>query len=142
MASSSYHYKQYQFYKKQAQQYEKNLSALTSIKNDLTGSFYDEQGNVNKELNDLKEDLNKAVRHDSKFDTIASNCELYKEKSTTADGHLNNTVIALENEIASLNGKKLTAEQNRDAEYCNYERAKQEEEEERQRWLDSLKKMF
>lgn len=143
MASSSYHYGKYQEYKKLAQRYEKNISTLTGIKNDLTGSFYDEQGDVNKELDDLKEDLNKAVRHNPKFSVIASGCAAYKEKSTTADGCLNNAVVALEDEIASLNTKKITAEQNRDTEYQNYQEAKRREEEEREeerrRWLESLK---
>ncbi|MCM1543140.1 MAG: hypothetical protein NC121_18035 [Blautia sp.] len=143
MASSSYHYGKYQEYKKLAQRYGKNISALTDIKNNLTGSFCDEQGDVNRELDELKEDLNKAVRHDSRFSVIAGGCDMYKERSTTADACLNHAVIALENEIASLNARKMTAEQNSDAEYRNYEEAKRREDEEREeqrrRWLESLK---
>lgn len=135
MANSSYYYKQYKTYKDQASKYDKNIKTLTKIKDSLTNNFYDEQNNVNRELNDLKEDLNKAVRHDSKFLTIASECEFYKEKSITADNDLNNVIIALENEIAALDGKKITSEQNRDAQYQNYSTKKNEE---RQEWLNSI----
>jgi len=136
MANSSYYYNQYKKYKAQASNYDKNIQTLTKIKDNLTNNFYDEQSNVNKELSDLKDDLNKAVRHDSSFLTIASGCESYKEKSSTADSDLNNVIIALENEIAALNGKKTTAEQNRDAQYQSYSTKKQEE---RQAWFDSIK---
>ncbi len=136
MANSGYYYNQYNSYKTQATGYDKNIKALIKIKENLINDFYDEQSNVNKELSDLKDDLNKSVRHDSKFTVIASGCESYKEKSTTADTNLNSVIIALENEIASLNNKKRTAEQNRDAQYQRYNTEKQQE---RQAWLDSLK---
>lgn len=139
MANSSYYYSQYNSYKAQVSDYDKNINALTKIKDSLVNDFYDEQSNVNKELSDLKEDLKKSVRHDSKFITIASECETYKEKSTTADVNLNSVVIALENEIADLGGKKTTAEQNRDAQYQSYRTAKQQEY---QDWLNSLKNIF
>jgi hypothetical protein len=136
MANSGYYYNQYNSYKTQAAGYDKNIKALIKIKENLINDFYDEQSNVNKELSDLKDDLNKSVRHDSKFTVIASGCESYKEKSTTADTNLNSVIIALENEISSLNNKKRTAEQNRDAQYQRYNTEKQQE---RQAWLDSLK---
>ena len=127
MANSTYHYSQYQSYKSQAIGFGKNVKTLERIKNSLTSDFYDEQEAVNRKLNELKDDLKQAVRHDAKVDTIANDCELYKEKSTTADKNLNGAVVALENEIASLNSKKTTAEQNRDTQYQNYTTAKQAE---------------
>lgn len=139
VAGSSYYYGQYNSYKKEASRYDKNIKALIKIRDSLTSDFYDEQSNVNKELSDLKDDLKKSVRHDPKFSVIASECESYKEKSTTADANLNCAVIALENEIATLNQKKSVAEQNRDAQYRSYTTAKQEE---RQAWLDSLKNIL
>lgn len=136
MASSSYYYSLYTQYKKEAKDLSRNISDLQKIKNSLTGDFYDEQGNVNQELNNLKDDLNKSVRHDSKFTYIAGECENYKEKSTTSDANLNNAVISLENEISSLNTKKNSAEQKRDSYYRQYVSAK---EEERQKALQALK---
>lgn len=139
MARSSYYYDQYNSYKKEASECDKNIKTLIKIRDSLTSDFYDEQSNVNKELSDLKDDLKKSVRHDSKFSVIASECESHKEKSTTADADLNSAVIALENEIATLNQKKSVAEQNRDTQYRSYTTAKQEE---RQEWLDSLKNIL
>lgn len=136
---SKAYYSQYNLYKKQAMEYGKNIEALTKIKDNLVNNMYDEQGDVNKELNDLREDLHKSVRHDPTFSVIASEAASHKEKSVAADAHLNHAVSALENEIASLNSKKITAEQNRDAQYQSYKTAK---EQERQEWLDSLKNLM
>lgn len=127
MRESSYYNEQYNRCKSEVKDCEKNIKLLLKVKDRLTNDFYDEQGNVNKELDDLKEDLDKSVRHDAKFSSTASACYTYKEKSTTADSYLNNVVIALENEIATLKRKKETAEQNRDENYKNYKTKKEEE---------------
>lgn len=66
---------------------------------------------MNKELNDLKDDLNKAVRHDNSWDTIASQSELYKEKASTADGNLNSAIDYLDAEISSLTSQKVLQKQ-------------------------------
>lgn len=139
MANSNYYHNQYNSYKSEMSGYDKNLKALIKIKDSLVNDFYDEQSNVNKELNDLKDDLNKSVRHDYNFNVIASGCESYKEKVTTADTNLNSVVIALENEINSLSAKKSIAEQNMNTQYQNYNNAK---EEERRAWIESLKNIF
>lgn len=139
MASSSYYYSLYTQYKAEVSNLQKNIEALTKIVNGISSDYYDEQSNVNRELNDLKEDLQKAVRHDNTWNTIASKCESYKEKSSSADSNLNSASSYLNEEIRSLNSKKSTAESNRDQAYRDYESAKDAEY---QAWLDSLKKLI
>lgn len=145
MADSGYYYRQYCSYKSQAEGYEKNIKALKNIKDRLESDFEDEQRNVNKELRDLESDLKEAVHHDSKFYNIASKCETYNEKGTSADAQLSSAVGALEDEISDLNKKKEDAEKNRDTSYKNYESAKQAEKEAREKALkeamDALLKM-
>ena len=135
MANSSYYYSMYKKEKEKAKTQSKDISSLQTILNRLTGEFYDEQSNVNRELDDLKEDLNKAIRHLSKFNIIVNDCYSYKEKTSTADSSLNSAIDSLENEIASLNSKQATAEQNRDYYYNKY---KEEKEKERQEFLNSI----
>ncbi len=135
MANSSYYYSMYKKEKEKAKTQSKDISSLQTILNRLTGEFYDEQSNVNRELDDLKEDLNKAVRHLSKFNIIVNDCYSYKEKTSTADSSLNSAIDSLENEIASLNSKQAITEQNRDYYYNKY---KEEKEKERQEFLNSI----
>lgn len=150
MASSGYYYRQYNECGKKIQVLDKNISELSKIRNSLTGDFYDEQSNVNKELDDLEEDLQKSVRHDSKFAVIASSCNSYKEKASTADKDLGSAVTSLESEIASLESKKRNLEAERDENWRRYrqekEREDREERERRERayqeFLKSLKNLF
>lgn len=130
LANSNYYYQLYLKYKKEAEDYAENIKELKAIKNSLTGDFYDEQRNVNVELEDLKEDLKKSVRHDSKFTSTASECLNQKEKTATADRNLNQVIVALENEISALETKKIMAEASRDTNYRQYEREKRAELEE------------
>lgn len=130
LANSNYYYQLYLKYKKEAEDYAENIKELKAIKNSLTGDFYDEQRNVNVELEDLKEDLKKSVRHDFKFTSTASECLNQKEKTATADGNLNQVIVALENEISALETKKIMAEASRDTNYRQYEREKRAELEE------------
>lgn len=139
MARSNYYYDQWKYYDKQVTGYDKNIQELTRIKNILMGDFYNKQNNVNRELGKLRENLNKSVRHDLRFSQSANECELHREKSTTADVNLNRAVIALENEVALLNGKKIRSQQSRDLQYQNYKNAKQKEY---QAYLDSLNNLL
>lgn len=135
MEGSSYYNNLYKQQKKDVKEFSRNTEVLKKILNTLTRDFYDEQSDVNGELDDLKEELNKAVRHDAKFNILANESYLYKEKSTTADTYLDSVVVSLENEIASLNSKKASAEQNMDYYHLKYEEKK---EEERQQFFDSI----
>lgn len=135
MEGSSYYNNLYKQQKKDVKEFSRNTEVLKKILNTLTRDFYDEQSDVNGELDDLKEELNKAVRHDAKFNILANESYLYKEKSTTADTYLDSVVVSLENEIASLNSKKASAEQNMDYYHSKYEEKK---EEERQQFFDSI----
>lgn len=130
MANSSHYNYLYNQEKNKVKSYSKDVESLQKILNRLIGEFYDEQSNVNRELDDLKEDLNKAVRHISKFNVIVNDCYTYKEKVVTADSSLNGVVVSLENEIASLNSQRTTAEQNRDYYRRKYIEEKDKEQQE------------
>lgn len=130
MANSGYYYNLYKQYKDKASSLQKNIDALTKIKNTLSGDFYDEQSAVNTELNDLKEDLNKAVRHDSIWLTTASKCESYKEKASSADSNLDSALDYLEAEISSLRTQKSQAETDSNNAYSRYQTEKANEERE------------
>lgn len=127
MASSSYYYNLYRKYKKEVEELEENIKSLTEIRNSISGDYYDEQSAVNKELNNLKEDLKKSIRHDSMWNNIALQCETYKEKSSSADSNLRSSMDYLDSEIQSLNAKKNTAIYNRDKAYKKYLEKKEEE---------------
>lgn len=139
MPNSSYYYSQYRQYKNSVASLQRNIETLTRIRDSIAGDYYDEQRNVNQELNDLKEDLGKAARHDNSWNTIVSQCESYKEKASTADGNLYAAIDYLDAEISSLSSQKSTAETNREQSYSDYQSKRDEE---RQAWLDSLKKKF
>ena len=59
---SSYYNDLYKQYKKEADGYQKDIRILTDIRDRISGDFRDEQNSVNKELSDLRSDLEKAVR--------------------------------------------------------------------------------
>ena len=139
MADSKFFDNQYRSYKNQVKSLQKDLTKLIRIRDSLTGDFYDEQSNVNRELDDLKEDLNKAVRHDGKFSNNASLCNVYKEKGSTADSGLSGAINAIENEIAQLQNQKSTAEGNMEQSYQQYQTKKTEE---RQKMLEQFKGLF
>lgn len=136
MANSTYYNNLYKQYKNKVSSLQKNIDALKKIRDGLSGDFLDEQRNVNKELNDLKEDLQKATRHDNQWNTIASQCESYKEKASSADDNLDSAMDYLNAEISSLESQKSTAESNRDQAYSNY---KSKKDDEYKAWLKSLK---
>ncbi len=139
MADSKFFDNQYRSYKNQVKSLQKDLTHLIRIRDSLAGDYFDEQGSVNRELDDLKEDLNKAVRHDGKFSSIASSCNVYKEKGSTADSGLSSAIYAIENEIAQLQNQKSTAEGNMEQSYQQYQTKKTEE---RQKMLEQLKGLF
>lgn len=135
---SSYYNDLYKQYKKEADGYQKDIRMLTDIRDRISGDFRDEQNSVNKELSDLRSDLEKAVRHDAVFSSNASGCETFREKSASSDRYLAETLTALENEIAALNGKKAEAERNQSDSYSQYQTKKEEERREAMAALANL----
>ncbi len=135
---SSYYNDLYKQYKKEADGYQKDIRILTDIRDRISGDFRDEQNSVNKELSDLRSDLEKAVRHDAVFSANASGCETFREKSASSDRYLAETLNALENEIAALNGKKAEAERNQSDSYSQYQTKKEEERREAMAALANL----
>ena len=136
MAGSGYYYDRYKEDRGKVNRLAGNISSLTQIKQALFNNFFDEQKSVNGGVDDLIEDLHRAVRHDSQFQATADRCHSDKEKAVTDDEDLSRVLDSIEGEISSLNTQKAEAERSRDANWRSYENAK---EEEHRAWLESLK---
>lgn len=135
MASSSYYYSLYKQKKNAVKSYDGDLKDLQKALDNLTDTMYDEIRNINNELEDLKSDLNKSVRHNSKFTSRANEVTAEKEKTVTADPHLSIAVRELQEEISRVNG--LRSEAISDREYY-YQKYKDKKEEERRELLDKI----
>lgn len=135
MANSSYYYNLYKQKKNAVKSYEDDIDDLRKALSNLTDTMGDEIRAVNNELEDLKSDLNKAIRHNAKFTSRANAVTSEKEKTVTADPHLSVAVRELEEEISRLNGLKTTAINDRDYYYRKY---KEKKEEERRELLDKI----
>lgn len=135
MASSSYYHNLYKQKKNVAKSYEDDIGDLRKALNNLTDTMNDEIRAVNNELEDLKSDLNKAIRHNSKFTSRANAVTSEKEKAVTADPNLSVAVRELEEEISRLSGLRTTAINDRDYYYRKY---KEKKEEERRELLDKI----
>lgn len=133
MASSSYYYDLYKQKKSAVKSYDGDLKDLQKALDNLTDTMYDEIRAVNNELEDLKSDLNKSIRHNSKFTSRANAVTAEKEKAVTADPHLSVAVRELQEEISRINGLRIQAITDRDHYYQKY---KDKKEEERREFLD------
>lgn len=135
MALSSYYYNLYTQKKKEVDTYDKNLRDLRKALSNLTDTMSDEIRAVNNKLEDLKSDLNKGVRHNSRFTSQANAITAEKEKAVTADPLLSVAVRALQDEISRVNGLRNQAAIDRDNYYQQYQNKK---EEERKALLDKI----
>ena len=135
MANSSYYYNLYKQKKSAVKSYEDDIGDLRKALNNLTDTMGDEIRAVNNELEDLKSDLNKAIRHNAKFTSRTNAVTSEKEKTVTADPNLSVAVRELEEEISRLSGLKTTAANDRDYYYRKY---KEKKEEERRELLDKI----
>lgn len=135
MASSSYYYNLYKQKKNAVRSYDGDLKDLRKALDNLTDTMSDEIRAINNELEDLKSDLNKSVRHNSKFTSRANAVTAEKEKTVTADPHLSIAVRELQEEISRINGLRSQAITDRDYYYQKYNDKK---EEERRELLDKI----
>ena len=135
MASSSYYYNLYKQKKNAVKSYDDDIDDLRKALSNLTDTMNDEIRAVNNELEDLKADLNKSIRHNSKFTSRANAVTSEKEKAVTADTNLSVAVRELEEEISRLNGIRTTAINDREYYYQKY---KGKKEEERRELLDKI----
>lgn len=135
MANSSYYYNLYKQKKSAVNSYDDDLKDLRKALSNLTDTMSDEIRAINNELDDLKSDLNKSIRHNSKFTSRANAITAEKEKTVTADPNLSVAVRELEEEIARVNGLRNTAINDRDYYYRKY---KEKKEQERQELLDKI----
>lgn len=130
MANSGYYRNLYKQFEQEAEDYGKDIEKLEQIKKNLSGDLYDEQLAVNREINDLVEDLKKGVRHNSVFTNKADDLKENKEKSSFDDASLGAAISSLESEISVLQNKKRNAEQKRDEAKRKYEEEKERERQE------------
>lgn len=135
MASSSYYYNLYKQKKSAVKSYDGDLKDLQKALDNLTDTMNDEIRAINNELEDLKSDLNKSVRHNSKFTSRANAVTAEKEKTVTADPHLSIAVRELQEEISRINRLRSQAITDRDYYYQKY---KGKKEEERRELLDKI----
>ena len=118
--SSVYYYNIYLKYKKEANGHEKNANAVRKIKRELEDNFYDEQSTVNRQLDNLRDDLYGSVRHYDPYSAIAASCDDQKEGSVTQDRELAQALRELEQEIGELERKKQNAENQGGIAYNKY----------------------
>lgn len=130
MADSGYYYNLYRQKKNAVNSYEGDIKDIDKALSNLTDRMYDEIRAVNNELDDLKEDLKKAVRHNGKFTSRANALGMEKEKAVTADPLLSVAVRELQEEISRLTSLKNQAIQDRDYYYQKYKAKKDEERKE------------
>lgn len=135
MADSGYYYNRYWQKKKEVNSYEGDLNDLRKALSNLTDTMNDEIRAINNELEDLKSDLNKGVRHNARFTTRANAVTAEKEKVVTADAQLSIVVRELQEEISRVNNLKNSAVNDRDYYYRKY---KEKKEEERKAFLDKI----
>lgn len=135
MASSSYYYNLYKQKKSAVKSFDGDLKDLQKALDNLTDTMNDEIRAINNELEDLKSDLNKSVRHNSKFTSRANAVTAEKEKTVTADPHLSIAVRELQEEISRINRLRSQAITDRDYYYQKY---KDKKEEERRELLDKI----
>ena len=117
MANSSYYKNLYKEYENKAKKYNKNIDKLENILRSVSNDLSDEINAVNKEIAELKDDLQRAIRHNDSFNR--SQNSLQTEPHVNWDRNLANVIMELEEEIRSLQGKQSNA----DAKY-NYYRQK------------------
>ena len=131
MASSGYWYNLYKAKRDLVKTYEGQIKELRTILSNLQDNLWDEIRAVNNKIDDLKDDLNKGIRHNSRFTSKANALGTEKEKAVTADTSLRVSVNEVDGEIARLSSLKGTAERERDDYYSKYTTAKEEERQER-----------
>ena len=135
MADSSYYHNLYKEKKKDANKYEGNIKDLQKVLGNLSGDMNDEIRAVNNEIDDLKADLDKSVRHDAVFTKSANDIVAQKEEVISLDALLSVAVSELEEEIWRVTKLKDDAIRDRDYYWNKYEQKKAEE---RQAFLNKL----
>lgn len=133
MASSSYYKKKYKEKRKEAEDYKDKKGDINTILKNLRDSMGDEIRAVNNELDALKNDLDKSVRHDSVFSGNSNIASSKKESSIASDAKLSVAVSRLEDEVARLEKLRQQALEDEEYYYEKYLDAKEREREERER---------
>ena len=135
MASSSHYQNLYRKKKNEVDQYDDDLKDLNRILENMAYELPFDIMDVNFGFDGLKEDLNKAVRHNSLFTNRANAFENKKEKSMGLDRNLSSTQNALEDEVARVTNLRSQAISSRDYYYDKY---KEKQAEERTEMLEKL----
>lgn len=127
MASSSYYHNLYRKKKDEVDQYDDDLRDLNRILESMSWDLPAQIMDVNYEFDGLKEDLNKAVRHNTLFTNRANAFENKKEKSVGLDRDMSTSQNAIEDEVARVTNLRSQAISSRDYYYDKYREKKDEE---------------
>lgn len=121
MASSSYHYSRYRYYKREVNKFNSWLEQLREIRSGfssraVTGAISD----VNTQIKACRNYKDQALNGDSTFDRNLVLLDNAKEKSVEADGHLSTARHAINMEIDRITGKRDYAASQRDRHWRLY----------------------
>ena len=135
MAQSDYYKSQYNANKTKAKNLGKNEECLERIYNALVNNMSGKICDVNNELENIKTEMKKGVRHNGTYTSRANVVSNSHEKGTSADSELHVAISALDDELRDVRRKKATAISNRDSYQRQY---KDKRKEERQEFLNNL----
>lgn len=130
MADSSYYYNRYKDRKNEVKMFDSQLTALRKALTNIADTMSDEINAINKELEDLKNDLNRSIRHNYLFTARANAITSNKEKGVSSDPVLGVAIKNLENEIIGIEHRRTNAANERDYYYQLYLNKKEEEKKE------------
>ncbi len=106
-----------------ARGYRNRIRELNNIKNAASGQLSDEQSNVNREIGELMDDLEKAVRHEQTFASNIRTHNNYKEGNSYSDTDLSQVISSIEEEISDLERKATDEDDAAYEAYRNYQDA-------------------
>lgn len=127
MASSSYYYNLYKQKMATVTTLENAIGNLRTIFSNLNDNLYNGIQAVNNEFDNLKSDLNKAVRHNSTFTSCANAFDSLREKSVAADSSLRKVSDELQEEITRVSNQKNQAIRDKEYYYNMYVTKKEQE---------------
>lgn len=127
MRSSSYYYNLWNQHRTQSRKYQGWIDELTPIKSRLENNFNDDVNRVNKEIDELQEDLKNSVRMNDIFTSNAEELDNKKEKNAKGDSRLSAAISSIGDELTSLRAKKAEEDRAADQARRDYERALEEE---------------
>ena len=133
--SSAYYKERRDQASRTAKNCDKYADQLEKILSRLVDDSYGKISPINKQLSQLEDDLDGAVRHNSTFHRHVNEAVENKEKTTSADNDLSTAINELEDEIRQLRSTQRNAEAKKEQYNRQYHEKKREEAKE---FLDDI----